>query len=139
MAFVSAKSSPGMIQYGFGACTVETHPAGEDIPFGRAVTVNQYGQAIRSTDGNVHGIAVHSHIACASGFKYVKGQPVPVLTHGVITVQGDGAIARNAKLNYDAAKSSFVATGGAATANLTVVAKEQSSGTGLLDVFVQVK
>lgn len=129
------KSSPGMIQHGFGPTSIETFPAAGDIPFGAAVILNTQGQVEEATNGNLIGFAVVSHLSCGPN-GYRKGDAVGVVTHGTVTVRGAGAIALNARLNYHGTQRRVLATGGNTTALVTVVAKSATTGDGLVDVFV---
>lgn len=129
------KSSPGMIQHGFGPTSIETFPAAGDIPFGAAVMLNAQGQVEEATNGNLIGFAVVSHLSCGPQ-GYRKGDSVGVVTNGTVTVRGAGAIALNTRLNYHGTQKKVLTTGGNAPALVTLVAKTATTGDGLVDVFV---
>lgn len=131
------KSSPGMIQHGYSPTTIETFPAGAAIPFGAAVSLETDGTVVEASNGNLIGFAVASHVCVGDG-KYLKGQPVGVLTQGTVTVKASGKVDANARLNYHGTQKAVMAaaTGGNAPAFLTLVAKQATANGGLIDVQV---
>lgn len=131
------KSSPGMIQHGYSPTAIETFPAGADIPFGAAVSLETNGTVVEASNGNLIGFAVASHVCVGHG-KYLKGQPVGVLTQGTVTVKAAGKVDANARLNYHGSQKAVMApaTGGNAPAFLTLVAKSAAANGGLVDVQV---
>ena len=131
------KSSPGMIQHGYSPTAIETFPAGADIPFGAAVSLEANGTVVEASNGNLIGFAVASHVCVGNG-KYLKGQPVGVLTQGTVTVKASGKVDANARLNYHGTQKAVMAaaTGGNAPAFLTLVAKTATANGGLIDVQV---
>ena len=131
------KSSPGMIQHGYSPTAIETFPAGADIPFGAAVSLETNGTVVEASNGNLIGFAVASHVCVGNG-KYLKGQPVGVLTQGTITVKASGKVDANARLNYHGTQKAVMAeaTGGNKPAFLTLVAKQATANGGLIDVQV---
>ena len=131
------KSSPGMIQHGYSPTAIETFPAGADIPFGAAVSLETNGTVGEASNGNLIGFAVASHVCVGNG-KYLKGQPVGVLTQGTVTVKASGKVDANARLNYHGTQKAVMAaaTGGNAPAFLTLVAKTATVNGGLIDVQV---
>lgn len=131
------KSSPGMIQHGYSPTAIETFPAGADIPFGAAVSLETNGTVVEASNGNLIGFAVASHV-CAGQGKYLKGQPVGVLTQGTVTVKASGKVDANARLNYHGTQKAVMApaTGGNAPAFLTLIAKSAVANGGLVDVQV---
>lgn len=131
------KSSPGMIQHGYSPTAIETFPAGADIPFGAAVSLETNGTVVEASNGNLIGFAVASHVCVGNG-KYLKGQPVGVLTQGTVTVKASGKVDANARLNYHGTQKAVMAaaTGGNAPAFLTLVAKTATANGGLIDVQV---
>ena len=131
------KSSPGMIQHGYSPTAIETFPAGADIPFGAAVSLETNGTVVEASNGNLIGFAVASHVCVGNG-KYLKGQPVGVLTQGTVTVKASGKVDANARLNYHGTQKAVMAaaTGGNAPAFLTLVAKQATANGGLIDVQV---
>ena len=122
------KSSPGMIQHGYSPTAIETFPAGAEIPFGAAVMLDTSGTVVEATNGNLIGFAIASHVCVGQG-KYLKGQPVGVLTQGTITV---------ARLNYHGSQKAVMAkvTGGNEPAFLNLVAKTATAAGGVVDVQV---
>lgn len=131
------KSSPGMIQHGYSPTAIETFPAGADIPFGAAVSLETNGTVVEASNGNLIGFAVASHVCVGNG-KYLKGQPVGVLTQGTITVKASGKVDANARLNYHGTQKTVMAeaTGGNKPTFLTLVAKQATANGGLIDVQV---
>lgn len=131
------KSSPGMIQHGYGPTAIETFPAGAEIPFGAAVMLDTNGAVVEATNGNVIGFAIASHVCVGQG-KYLKGQPVGVLTNGTITVRASGKVDANARLNYHGSQRVVMSktTGGNDFAFLNLVAKTAVAAGGLVDVLV---
>ena len=131
------KSSPGMIQHGYSPTALETFPAGADIPFGAAVSLETNGTVVEASNGNLIGFAVAAHVCVGNG-KYLKGQPVGVLTQGTVTVKASGKVDANARLNYHGTQKAVMAaaTGGNAPAFLTLVAKQATANGGLIDVQV---
>jgi hypothetical protein len=131
------KSSPGMIQHGYSPTAIETFPAGADIPFGAAVSLEANGTVVEASNGNLIGFAVASHVCVGNG-KYLKDQPVGVLTQGTITVKASGKVDANARLNYHGTQKAVMAeaTGGNKPAFLTLVAKQATANGGLIDVQV---
>lgn len=131
------KSSPGMIQHGYGPTAIETFPAGAEVPFGAAVMLGTDGTVSEATNGNVIGFAIASHVCVGQG-KYLKGQPVGVLTQGTITVRASGKVDANARLNYHGSQKAVMAkaTGGNEPAFLNLVAKSAVANGGLIDVQV---
>lgn len=131
------KSSPGMIQHGYSPTAIETFPAGADIPFGAAVSLETNGTVVEASNGNLIGFAVAAHVCVGNG-KYLKGQPVGVLTQGTVTVKAGGKVDANARLNYHGTQKAVMAaaTGGNAPAFLTLVAKTATANGGLIDVQV---
>lgn len=131
------KSSPGMIQHGYGPTAIETFPAGAEIPFGAAVMLDTNGTVVEASNGNLIGFAISSHVCVGQG-KYLKGQPVGVLTQGTITVRASGKIDANARLNYHGSQKAVMAkaTGGNEPAFLNLVAKTATNSGGVIDVQV---
>lgn len=134
--YTTPKSSPGMIQHGYSPTAIETFPAGADIPFGAAVSLNASGAVVEATDANVIGFAVASHVCVGEG-KYLKGQPVGVLTKGVISVRATGKVDANSRLNYNGTQKTVVGKpGGSEPAFLLLVAKSAVAAGGVVDVQV---
>lgn len=131
------KSSPGMIQHGYSPTAIETFPAGAEIPFGAAVMLDTNGTVVEATNGNLIGFAIASHVCVGQG-KYLKGQPVGVLTQGTITVRASGKVDANARLNYHGSQKAVMAkaTGGNEPALLNLVAKTATAAGGVVDVQV---
>lgn len=131
------KSSPGMIQHGYSPTAIGTFPAGADIPFGAAVSLETNGTVVEASNGNLIGFAVADHVCVGNG-KYLKGQPVGVLTQGTVTVKASGKVDANARLNYHGTQKAVMAaaTGGNAPVFLTLVAKQATANGGLIDVQV---
>lgn len=131
------KSSPGMIQHGYSPTAIETFPAGADIPFGAAVSLETNGTVVEATNGKLIGFAVAGHVCVGNG-KYLKGQPVGVLTQGTVTVKASGKVDANARLNYHGTQKAVMAeaSGGNKPDFLTLVAKTATANGGLIDVQV---
>lgn len=131
------KSSPGMIQHGYSPTAIETFPAGAEIPFGAAVSLETNGTVVEASNGNLIGFAVASHVCVGNG-KYLKGQPVGVLTQGTVTVKASGKVDANTRLNYHGTQKAVMAeaTGGNKPVFLTLVAKQATANGGLIDVQV---